>query len=83
MVCFFFIPEVKIEPSVVYSHGSQTMRRDALVRRFNFPRASHKIIFSAVLFNELTRVKISAVLLLYPRTIILLKSDHARCCFVH
>ena len=27
---------------VVYNHGSQTVRRDALVRRFDFPRASHK-----------------------------------------
>jgi len=32
---------------------SQTVRRDALVRRFNFPRASHKSKLSAVLFNEL------------------------------
>ena len=29
-----------------YSHISQTVRRDALVRRFNFPRASHKSPFS-------------------------------------
>ena len=26
--------------SIYYSSGSQTVRRDALVRRFNFPRAS-------------------------------------------
>jgi len=33
-----------------------------LVRRFNFPRASHKSKLSAVLFIELINVKFSAVL---------------------
>jgi len=33
---------------VYYTHGSQTVRRDALVGRFNFQRASHKRIFSGV-----------------------------------
>jgi len=27
---------------ISYIHSSQTERRDALVQRFNFPRASHK-----------------------------------------
>jgi len=42
--------------------GSQTMRCNALVRRFNFLRASHKSKLSAVLFIELIIVKSSAIL---------------------
>jgi len=56
--------------SVMYNHGSQTVRRDALVRPFNFPRASHKSKFTAVLFIELITVKFSAVIELYQRTFI-------------
>jgi len=54
----------------MYNNGSQTVRRDALVRPFNFPRASHKSKFTAVLFIELTTVKFSTVIKLSQRTII-------------
>jgi len=39
------------------------------VRRFNFPRASHKSELSAVLFIELITAKFSAALGLYQRTV--------------
>jgi len=42
--------------SFYYSHGSQTARRDALVRCLNFLRASHTSKL-AVLFNELISVQ--------------------------
>ena len=35
----------------IYTHISQIVRRDALVRRFDFPGASHKSKLSAVLFK--------------------------------
>jgi len=38
----------------LYAHGSQSMRRKALMRRFNFPRASHKPKLGAVSLIELT-----------------------------
>ena len=38
---YFDMPRLQSELCVVYSSGSQTVRRDALVRRFNFPRESH------------------------------------------
>jgi len=57
------------------TRGSQTVRRDALVGRFNFTRASHKSKLSAVLFIELPTVKFSAVLSFYQS--ILLKCHHA------
>jgi len=48
-------------------HGSQTMRRETLMRRFNFPRASHKRKLSAVLLIEPTT---RAVLKLHQRAVI-------------
>jgi len=56
--------------SSFYIHGSET------VRRFNFPRASDKSKLSAVLCNDLIRVKINAILQLYQRTVVV-KCNHA------
>jgi len=50
-----------------YVHGSQSVRRDALLRRFSFSRILHKCQLSAVLFIELIT---SAVLSLHQRTVI-------------
>jgi len=46
----------------MYARSSQIVRRDALVRRFNFPLASHKSKLSGVLFIELITVKFNTVL---------------------
>jgi len=46
------------------------VRRDALVRRLNFPRASHKRKFSAVLLIEVITMKFSAVIYLCQRTVV-------------
>jgi len=54
--CFAFTPRI------LSLHGSQTVRRDALVHRFNFPRASLKSKLSTVLFNESIRGQIIAIL---------------------
>ena len=33
-----------VRPAMLYGSGSQTVRRDAPVRRFNFPKASQDIL---------------------------------------
>ena len=57
-------------------HGSQTMRRDALVRHFNFPRASHKSKISAVLFHEQIRVKFNEVCYNFTKEQLLFMCEH-------
>jgi len=57
-------------------HGSQTVRRDALVGRFHILRALHKSQLT-VLFDELIIVKFCAVLHFSPRTITFFKYNRA------
>jgi len=52
------------------------MRRDALVRHFNFPRASHKSKISAVLFHEQIRVKFNEVCYNFTKEQLLFMCEH-------
>jgi len=58
---------------IAYTHGSETVRRDGLVRRFNFTRASHKQ--NSISFTHFTNDStIQCTFTILPKNIVQMRS---------